>query len=224
MHPYSVGNEKKTKITVSILLVILTSILYSLLQLIGIADVLQSIENNIIWLSPLIDWGFISVVITPIAIFGILYFLFNHYIWKWEIVNKFLGVPNVNGRYKGFLKSTYLNESTGIQVEPIEMILEVNQTFDSIKFTSLFPNTPSSSSSNMGGLISVEDGEAEFIFAYSNKSRDINIENDRHDGMNTLRFNLKNGLVEGEYFNNRGKQPNKGTMDLRKDTNHKKDK
>jgi hypothetical protein len=216
VHSYSVDNGKKIKSTVPVLLVILTSLLYSLFQSIGVIDILQSFENSISWLSPLIDWGFISVVITPITIFGVFYFLFNKYIWKWKIVNKFLGVPNVNGKYEGLLQSTYLNESTGIRVEPIQMILEVNQTFDSIKFTSFFPNTPSSSSSNMGGLISVEDGTAEFVFAYSNKSRDISIENDRHDGMNILRFNLGDGSVEGEYFNNRGKKPNKGTMDLEK--------
>lgn len=216
MHSYSVDNGKKIKITVPVLLVILTSLLYSLFQSIGLIDILQSFENSISWLSPLIDWGFISVVITPITIFGIFYFLFNKYIWKWKIVNKFLGVPNVNGKYEGLLQSTYLNESTGIRVEPIQMILEVNQTFDSIKFTSFFPNTPSSSSSNMGGLISVEDEVAEFVFAYSNKSRDISIENDRHEGMNILKFNLTDGSIEGEYFNNRGKKPNKGTMNLEK--------
>lgn len=216
MHPYSVNNGKKIKIMVPVFLAILTSLVYSIFQALGLIDILQSVENSIKWLSPLIDWGFLTVVITPMTIFGVFYFLFNKYIWKWKVVNKFLEVPNINGQYEGLLKSTYIDKKTDKCVEPIRMTLKVNQTFDGIKFFSNFPDTPSSSASNIGGLISFEDGVAEFIFAYSNKSRDITIENDRHDGMNILRFNIVEGSVQGEYFNNRGKKPNKGTMELKK--------
>lgn len=216
MHPYSVNDGRKIKVYVTIFFVILTSLLYSFFQYIGILDILEKLENSFDMLSPLIDWGFVSIVITPMVIFGFFYFLFNTYIWKWKVVNKIIGIPNVNGEYKGLLISSYINKETGLKIDPIEMVLIVNQTFESIKFISKFPNSPSTSVSNMGGLMSCENGIAEFIFAYSNKSRDITIENDRHEGMNILRFDLKNGIVEGEYFNNRGEKPNKGNVELEK--------
>lgn len=216
MHPYSINNKKKIKIMVPVLLVILTSLVYSVFQSLGLIDILQSFENSMGCFSPLIDWGFITVVITPMTIFGGLYFLFNKYIWQWKVVNKFLEVPNINGQYEGLLKSTYVDKKTGKCVEPIRIILKVTQTFDEIKFLSNFPDAPSSSVSNIGGLVSFEDEIAEFIFAYSNKSRNKTIENDRHDGMNILRFDIVDGTVQGEYFNDRGEKPNKGTMELKK--------
>jgi len=55
-----------------------------------------------------------------------------------------------------------------------------------------------------------------FIFAYSNESKDFNIELQAHEGMNTLCFDLNNGSIEGKNYTNSGIIPNKGTMELKK--------
>ncbi|WFB96755.1 hypothetical protein PDI73_04250 [Lactococcus lactis] len=216
MHPYSKGGMRKKNILLIVLLVILVSIIYSFLQKIGIIQFLEIIEKNVDIFSPLIKWGFISIVLTPIVIFWIIYELFNRYMWKCKLLNKLIGLPNINGKYEGILQSSFKDRTTGEPIPAIPAILEVVQTYDEIKFCISFPETNSSSRSNMGGLISFEGNIAEFAFTYRNNSRDFEIESTSHDGMNILRFNLDNGMVQGEYFNNRGVVPNKGYMDLNK--------
>lgn len=214
MHTYSINSKRKN--FVLIFLIIITSIVYNFFQRIGFVESLVSFENNIAVISILIDWGFISVVVTPILIFRLIYYLFNNYIWRFKLVAKLLEVPNINGCYKGELISMYKDPHSGKVVDPIKMELKVTQTYEEILFISIFPNSPSESRSEMGALMSFDRDIAEFIFAYDNKSEETNIENHHHEGMNRLKFNIVHGEVSGNYFNNRGKNPNKGTMKLNK--------
>lgn len=216
MHPYSIENLNEKKVLLIVFLVLAVSIFYSLLQKMGIIQFLETFEKNLSIISPFIKWGFISIVLTPISIFWTFYEVFNKYLWKLKLFNKIIGVPNINGNYEGCLQSNYIDKETGKQVPPIRSKLEVVQKFDKIKFCLSFPDTPSSSKSNMGGLREFDGKIAEFAFSYSNTSRDLKVESTMHDGMNILRFNLETGEVEGEYFNNRGINPNKGIMNLKK--------
>ncbi|EOV6590264.1 hypothetical protein ACN94Y_002958 [Listeria monocytogenes] len=210
MHPYSINSGKSKVNSIMICIAVITVLIYSFIEKIGLIAFLESFEKKFDKLTSLSELGLISVAITPLIIFSIILFMFNNYFWKNKFICIFSGVPNINGKYTGQLISS---RGGG----PIEMTLIVSQTFDKIKFTSTFPMTPSSSDSNMGCLISLENNIAEFTFSYSNRSQDISVENHSHDGMNTLKFNLVDGSVIGEYFNNRGKKPNKGTMKLCKE-------
>lgn len=217
MHPYSIDLKKRTRIWTIVLLVLLTAGTYTFFERrTCLISLLTNLEAKLDSIIPLVSWGYISIVLTPGIIFGIYYYLFENFIWKWRYINKLIGIPNINGKYKGTLESSFRIEGSNEKTPPMKMILTVKQNFDKIKFTCEFPDTPSASESSMGALMLFEDNMAKFIFAYTNQSTDIFIENDQHNGMNTLIFDLSNGSVRGTYFNGRGKKPNKGKMTLDK--------
>ena len=212
MHPYSLDIKKNTRRNVIICIVFFTLVTYSTFQKIGVISCLEHLEEKL----DFVTHGFISIMITPMVIYSSYHYLFNNFIWKWKFVNKIIKVPNINGNYEGELQSSYKIENSEELPSPIKMTLTVKQNLDSITFISEYPDTPSSSKSNMGALMLYKDYTAEFIFAYSSRSEDIKIEHDPHDGMNTLSFNLLNGFIKGVYFNGRGKNPNKGIINLEK--------
>lgn len=45
--------------------------------------------------------------ISAYSLFGVFYWLFNNYLWKWKLFNLFLGVPDLNGTWEGILISSY---------------------------------------------------------------------------------------------------------------------
>ena len=45
-----------------------------------------------------------ALSIAPFAIFGILLWLFDQYLWKWPLIRRVSGIPNLEGTWKGTLK------------------------------------------------------------------------------------------------------------------------
>jgi hypothetical protein len=57
-----------------------------------------------------------SISIAPFAIFGILLWLFDRYLWKWPLIRRVSGIPNLEGTWKGTL--TRISSDDGEQGEP----------------------------------------------------------------------------------------------------------
>lgn len=210
MHPYSLIHNEKSRIVTTWILTVITFCVFGFFEKIGLINFLQTLENNSEYVSILSKYGVATLVITPLLIFQILNWLFETKLWKIPLIIKLTGVPNVSGNYVGILNSSYQG---GKQI-PIELTIE--QNFSKMEFLSTFPETNSKSNSKMGALTKYDGRRVEFIFAYGNESDDFNIESQSHEGLNTLCFDLDKGLIEGKYFTNRGKHPNKGTMKLGK--------
>ena len=216
MHPYSLINNEKSRIRTTWILCILTLCVFNFLESKGLINFIQELEKSIDLLSFLSKYGVVTLIITPLLIFQLLYTLFEKMLWKIPLVMKWTGVPDISGKYMGILYSSY----QGGKQLPIELTIE--QNFSKIEFISTFTETNSKSNSKMGALMKCDEHRVEFIFAYANESKDFNIESQAHEGMNTLYFDLNKGSIEGKYFTNRGIIPNKGTMELEKvDSVHK---
>jgi hypothetical protein len=54
--------------------------------------------------------------IAPFAIFGILLWLFDRYLWKWPLIRRVSGIPNLEGTWKGTL--TRISSDDGEQSKP----------------------------------------------------------------------------------------------------------
>jgi len=68
---------------------------------------------------------------SPIAVYGIIYFLFDKYLWQWGGFRK-LGIvwfPNLNGRWLGTQQSSYKENGENVVVKGR---LEIAQTFSKI--------------------------------------------------------------------------------------------
>ena len=58
----------------------------------------------------LVQWeylGILSSQITVATVFAFISWLFNKYLWQIPCINKFLGVPNLNGIWEGVLESSF---------------------------------------------------------------------------------------------------------------------
>jgi len=67
------------------------------------------------------------------AIVVILTIIFSKWVWKWKIFYDWLiPYPNLNGTYKGFIHSTWIDKDTNKRPDPIPCILCIKQSFVNI--------------------------------------------------------------------------------------------
>ncbi|WP_414053786.1 hypothetical protein ACMGE6_10805 [Macrococcus equi] len=221
MHKYSKLQHKNEFIIVVIIIFIMSTVLINTLNatpiLLGFSKSLKSFLESINLINILEKYGIVNLALTPMFIFWGLYYLFIKIMWKWKVFVYIFNVPNIGGRYSGTLNSNYMDPKTNKTKGPISLKLRVIQDFEKICFICEFPDTQSKSESRMATLVKYSNSEAEFEFAYFNQSYDINIENTYHHGYNRMTFNVASGTVNGYYFNDRGKHPNKGIITLKKD-------
>lgn len=146
-----------------------------------------------------------------LTIFSILYAIFSKCIWKNKYVTKITGVPNLNGKWKGKLLSSYKDPQTGQLKEPIDIEMEIKQNWNSMSVHCYFPK--SRSSSKMISL-HVEDTKGCVLgFSYRNDSMDVAIATREFSGFNELVY--KNDELDGVYFTNRDDGTH-GTISLKR--------
>jgi uncharacterized protein YjbI with pentapeptide repeats len=58
----------------------------------------------------------VPITVTPLVIFGILLWLFDRHLWKWPLIRRVSGIPNLEGTWKGTL--TRISSDDGEQGEP----------------------------------------------------------------------------------------------------------
>lgn len=77
--------------------------------------------------------NYVKIVPTVVTIDTAVIFLFTQYFWKWKIFKEWLvPFPNLNGTFKGTIRTTWIDPITNERPAPIPAILTVNQSFFSI--------------------------------------------------------------------------------------------
>lgn len=206
MHPYSVSSNIRGSI--KLYSIVLSALIFLFLEERGIVEKLINVQDTSQVISELSRFSLFSIAITPIAIYKLIFILFDKWIWKWPLISKWTGIPNLNGSYKGILISSF-NEK-----KQINMDLHISQTFTNICFVSSFGD--SNSNSSLARIRRDDDFLADIDFIYENQSNDFNVESGHHTGVNQLTFHKKDKTLEGRYFNDRGTQPNKGRIQLQR--------
>lgn len=206
MHSYSV--DSKIRSSIKLYTLILSALIFFILEEVGLIELLINVQDTYPVLSELSRFSLFSIAFTPILIYKTLFFLFDKYLWKLSCINKWIGIPNLNGSYKGILISSFNKE------KQIEMELCISQTFTHISFVSTFGD--SSSNSSLARILRDNDLITCLDFIYENQSDDFNVESGHHTGVNQLTFNKKERTLSGRYFNDRGTKPNKGRIKLKK--------
>lgn len=143
----------------------------------------------------------------PQAITGYLFvaFLFSRWIWKLKILQGWLiKVPNLQGTWKGEIKSDWINPETGKGIDPIPVVLVIRQTFSTIKCTLM---TKESTSYSTTADITLVPSSEDLSLTYNYTNRSKAIIRDRspiHDGASILKI-IKNPkrVLEGEYWTSR---------------------
>ena len=130
MHTYSINSDKRLKV---ILIMILISIIITpgfnfILNKIGSFvsdnDVLKNMIETIDF------YGYNIKQFSVLFIFGIIYFLYDRYLWKIKIFKfKFSSIPNLSGIWKGQYKSSWKDTVGNVS-------LNIKQTWTKIQIIS----------------------------------------------------------------------------------------
>lgn len=78
-------------------------------------------------------FNFLKPITTVVTLDTIVIFLFTKWVWKWKLLYSWL-VPfqNLNGTWKGEIKTNWIDEKTGKKPAPIPVILTIKQSFTNI--------------------------------------------------------------------------------------------
>jgi len=161
-------------------------------------------------LNPLISKLPISLQhLSPFAVFGAFFFIFDKLAWKLCSLNKLLGVPNFNGTWKGNGHSTSQKTRNG----KFEVIIKVKQTFTQLIVDAKFNS--SCSESFVANVDCVNPLRAKLVYSYLNKP-DGNAVKTQNEHFGTVElFCTKKNELSGNYFTNREPQT-KGKLELKK--------
>lgn len=198
MHEYSIDTERNKILFVMALISITIS---------GLAT---SLINKWIQAIPFIEF---TVSIASMAVFGLIYTLFDKFFWKWKWLKKFgiVQTPNLNGTWEGECRSSFYEFEN-----PFIASLSIEQTWSKICISGQFNYSKSSSYT---ASIKVQDGGGTKLF-YSYKN-DKNPEHYQksisdHKGYGRLTINELNGTLEGSYFNDPSNNSNHGILNLKR--------
>lgn len=141
--------------------------------------------------------GVFSSQITVGTVFEVICWWFDKQLWRIPWINKFLGVPDLNGSWEGVLESSF-NEN-GVN-KKVDMKLEIEQSWNRMKCTSIFPT--SKSYSDLVCLDSKSSQGTMLKFTYTNHSENLASGLTQFAGYNELRLDDANKLT-GTYYTKR---------------------
>lgn len=213
MHSYSIDKKIRSHVTLAVFII---SILITMFCRSVFTGPLDNITNWLLttFLKPVVEFliltGFFPSVLEVSFIYGVLSWCYEKYIWKWPIIMRIHGVPNINGKWVGKLVSSYDGKAIGME-------MNVEQTWSEISFKSKF--LESDSSSNTATIHLNSNRGICIYFGFHNESSDVNTGMQSYDGYNILTMK-DNDHISARYFNDRPnpdkrvKGGNKGKFDL----------
>ena len=150
-------------------------------------------------------WVAIKQIPLAISIYAIIGVIFTKWIWRWSPLQGWLiKIPDLQGTWRGELKSDWINPETQKGIDPIPVVLVVRQTFSSIKCTLM---TKESTSYSTTADINIVPSGDDLYLTYNYTNRPKAVIRDRsaiHDGASILKIIRKpNKCLEGEYWTSR---------------------
>lgn len=130
--------------------------------------------------------------------------LFVKWFWKWKLLYPwFVPFPNLNGTWKGFLKSNWQCPNTGKKPDAIPTILTINQTFINISCV-MRTGEMCSESFSSEIILNLEAGSTKVVYSYkSDPKADIKHRSPPHFGTAILSIIKHQPILDGEYWSSR---------------------
>ena len=144
---------------------------------------------------------------TNAAIIASLLIIYDRHLWKYSILNRLIFVPNLNGRYTGFIEYEWEGK-----LNRMESVVEVIQTASSIQINTYFKSEQHEKtfSHSLVEDIRLDNGQYSIYFFYFNAGTTINSHLDCHHGANHLKVIMGKSdspkKLTGNYFTNRSIQ------------------
>ena len=132
---------------------------------------------------------------SPLMVWTVVYWLFEHYLWKIFPINSFLKIPDLEGEYKGTLKSSFDNFEIKYPIK-----LRIRQTFSRISILMEMENA-SSKSYSLNAFLENRGEEILLIYNYQNEPLDRKKATlNEHKGTAILKFSSDSSSFTGNYF------------------------
>ncbi len=141
-----------------------------------------------------------SVVTLNVFVF----FLFSNFLWKWEkFYNWLVPIPNLNGTWKGEIKSNWIDPKTNKRPNSIPVILTIKQSFS--KISCVMRTKEMESRSFIADFVIDKDNQIlKLVYSYDSVVKEIvKKRSPRHNG--TISFDIINNGKEliGVYWTER---------------------
>jgi hypothetical protein len=154
-----------------------------------------------------LEFGWAAVAKLPdvVTIYLILLLIFSKWAWRWRLFrNWFVRIPDLQGTWRGILKSTWVDPATGRAIPEKPVILVIRQTLSSISCV-MFTNE--SDCFSTAAQINEDDESGVFRLSYNYVNRplaSVRSRSEIHDGAAMLRIVSKPSMeLKGEYFTSR---------------------
>jgi hypothetical protein len=184
MHPYSIDTEERENILLFLAIV-------SIVLAWSFYKILSYYKITLPW------W-----VESPSVLFfyGLLFVIFDKWVWKFFIKIGFVKTPNLNGEWRGHLISSFNEHSSEIKAT-----LQIFQTWTKIRI--LLSTVQSVSRSESTSIIVNTPEGAYLSYQYINepKSNTVNTMS-IHRGTTRLLFDGRENTLVGEYYSGRDRQ------------------
>ncbi len=184
MHTYSIDTQERKNI---LLILAIASIVFSW----GFYKIIGYYQISLPW------WAESPSVL---FFYGLLFVVFDKWLWRYFRRINFIKTPNLNGVWNGNLKSSFDNHSAEVKAT-----LKIFQTWTRIK---ILLSTDQSSSHSESASIVIDAPEGKYLsYQYINDPKTNTIETmSIHRGTVRLIFDEKKKSLEGEYYSGRGRQ------------------
>ncbi len=138
------------------------------------------------------------------SIFWFLLWIFDKYIWKWEIfkILKIIEFPNLEGKYKGNFISSWKNPKTGKEYQS-DIELNIKQTASNISIQGIFNQSKSISTQASFGFNDIEQKICLYYFFKNKPLRNAINTMKQHEWSAILCYDEKNKKLEWEYYSGR---------------------
>ena len=144
------------------------------------------------------------------AVFGVLYWIFDRFAWRWRFLNAVIKVPNVAGEWSCDGQTIEKDGTPGYTWQAIVIIF---QSWDKIRVRL---KTAQSASDSIAAALICDDADGyRLLYNYRNQPKIGEVELKSHLGFSELVFAKNLETAEGEYFNGHGRYTF-GTMKLKR--------
>ena len=140
--------------------------------------------------------------------FGLLFLIFNKWLWKWWSWFGLINFPNLNGKWEGHLKTSYDNFKSEIKAT-----LEIKQTASTIKVKGIFNQSKSISICETFAFSEIDQSIALYFF-YKNDPNQNEKQLKQHEGAMKLIYE-KDKKLSGYYWTGKDRQTY-GVMEFNK--------
>jgi len=145
-------------------------------------------------------------IFSTIGLITITFLLINNIGWKWGVFKWLIDVPNLNGRYKGELISSF-HDANGNPVVK-DCVIEIKQTGSSIHVFSYYgdkgTNTQSSRAYSVSEeLVQEKNGLFQLFYIFTNEPDTLITQLNNHSGTANFKYYPDIKTLDGDYYNQR---------------------